>query len=121
VVEEAVKLTEQLPELLLPVIVQLLAESETLVPVTAKVTGSRLKLAGAPMPPVSVTVAVQVPVPENATSVGLQMIEVLVVCTAAVWYGPTMGPPPPGAPTGTTASEELSAIARARFSRPFPV
>ena len=42
---------------------------------------------------------------------------------AAARYGPTSGPPLPtgGAPIGSTESLAVSAIARARFSRPFPV
>src|SRR5437870_2255667 len=42
---------------------------------------------------------------------------------AAAVYGPTNGPPLPvgGEPTGTMASVDVSAIARARFTRPLPV
>src|SRR5437667_9693318 len=42
---------------------------------------------------------------------------------AAATYGPTNGPPPPtgGEPTGSTASTDVSAIARARLRRPLPV
>ncbi len=41
----------------------------------------------------------------------------------AATYGPTSGPPGPtgAAPAGSTPPVEVSAIARARFSRPFPV
>src|SRR5450759_3920338 len=39
---------------------------------------------------------------------------------AAATYGPTSGPPP-GAPAGTTSVVDVSAKARARFSRPLPV
>src|SRR3954464_6098959 len=42
------------------------------------------------------------------------------VLAALAVYGPTIGPPP-GAPTGTTGSVDVSAIARSRFRRPLPV
>src|SRR5436190_2021229 len=45
------------------------------------------------------------------------------ILIAAATYGPTYGPPPPtgAAPAGTTASLDVSAVARSRFSRPLPV
>jgi hypothetical protein len=44
----------------------------------------------------------------------------VIAADAPAVYGPTTGPPP-GAPTGTTASGDESPIARARFTRPLPV
>ena len=35
-------------------------------------------------------------------------------------YGPTTGPPPPGTPAGVTPAVEVSAMARARLTRPLP-
>src|SRR5438552_4056342 len=47
----------------------------------------------------------------------------LVIPDEAATYGPTNGPPLPtgAAPAGVTASVDVSANARARFSRPLPV
>src|SRR5437868_6640715 len=39
---------------------------------------------------------------------------------AAATYGPTAGPPPPGAPVGTTGVVEVSSNERARLRRPLP-
>ena len=54
-----------------------------------------------------------VPVPAN----------VIVRFLFAATYGPTSGPPDPtgAAPAGVIDSVDVSPIARARFSRPFPV
>jgi hypothetical protein len=70
---------------------------------------------------VSVTVTVHnLPVPMATAPVPQSTVVLVVLVPAAVEYGPTNGPPP-GAPTGTTGSVDESSVARARFSRPFPV
>src|SRR4051794_5189736 len=51
------------------------------------------------------------------------MAIVALLTVPATTYGPTSGPPLPrgAAPAGLTAAVDVSAIARARFSRPLPV
>src|SRR3954454_18301826 len=59
---------------------------------------------------------------EGATDTRLAPSRVaLFIVAALATYGPTIGPPLLATPCGTTRSDEESARARARFTRPFPV
>ena len=71
---------------------------------------------------VTVTAAVIVALAATETT-GAPSRVALMTLDAAFTYGPTNGPPLPtgAAPAGVTAAVEVSANARARFSRPLPV